>query len=205
MHVTVQQGPESAGVEQRSEDVVGKVAEAQGCAAEVFEAAIDRFGGTVAGAGPVDVVEHVLDPAIQSAAEGDDLDRRSWNIAGEVLNHCGKLLLRGSAIGVEVCLHDQLIDAPGNVDRGMLVDSEHAVQTVALAIGERVRTGSEDSADPVKGIPRSTAMPAGDLLDPLPAAVQCVTGHGPNPVTSRYTLICEEPVNRSSSARGARR
>ena len=76
----------------------------------------------------------------------------------------------------------------------MLVDSEHAVQTVALAIGERVRTGSEDSADPVKGIPKSTAMPAGDLLDPLPAAVQCVTGHGPNPVTSRYTLICEEPA-----------
>jgi hypothetical protein len=48
-------GSESAGVEQAAGYRVGEVAEAEGGAAEVFEAAVDRFTGPVRGAGVVEV------------------------------------------------------------------------------------------------------------------------------------------------------
>jgi hypothetical protein len=44
-----------------------------GLAAEVFEAAVDRFGGAVGCAGPVEVGEHVGGALGQGAAERDDL------------------------------------------------------------------------------------------------------------------------------------
>src|SRR5690606_474760 len=124
----------------------------------------------------VEVGQHVLGPAFQGAAERDDLGQRGWNVACEVLDHCCELLLRSSAIRVAVSLQHPLVDAPGGVDRGMLVCGEHAVQTVALAIAQEACASAEDSTYPVERIPRATAVPAGGLLDPLPAAVQCVTG-----------------------------
>lgn len=42
---------EAAGVQWRSGDVVGQVAEAEGGAAEMFESAANRLGGSAAGAG----------------------------------------------------------------------------------------------------------------------------------------------------------
>ena len=44
-HLAVYDGAESASFEERSGDVVGEVAKAQSGAAEVFEPAVDRFGG----------------------------------------------------------------------------------------------------------------------------------------------------------------
>lgn len=157
---------------------MGEVAEAQRGATEVLEAAIDSLCWAVAGAGPVEVGQHVPGPAFQSAAERDDLGQRGWNVAGEVLDHGGELLLGGNAIGIAVCLDDPLVDAPGRLHCGVLVCGEHAAQAAALAIGQEVCAGAEDSADPVERIPGSATMPAGGLLDPLPAAVQCVTGQG---------------------------
>ena len=57
-------GSESAGFEQAAGDVVGEVPESEGGAAEVFEAAVDGLGGTVAGAWPVEVGEHVDGPGL---------------------------------------------------------------------------------------------------------------------------------------------
>jgi hypothetical protein len=51
--------PEAAGLEQGSGDIASEVAEAEGGAAEVFESAVDGFGGSVAGAGPVEVGQDV--------------------------------------------------------------------------------------------------------------------------------------------------
>jgi hypothetical protein len=42
----------------------------------VFEAAVDRFGGAVAGAGPVEVGQDVGGAALEGAAEGDQLGQR---------------------------------------------------------------------------------------------------------------------------------
>lgn len=63
-------------------------------------AAIVGFGGTVAGAGPVEVGQHVLGSAFQSAAEGDDFGQRGRDVACKVLDHCSELLLCGSASGL---------------------------------------------------------------------------------------------------------
>ena len=66
-------GSESAGFQECSGDVVGEVAEAEGGAAEVLEAPVDGFGGSVRGAGPVEVGQDVGGATLQGPAEGDDL------------------------------------------------------------------------------------------------------------------------------------
>ena len=52
-------GSESAGFQEGSGDVVGQVPKAQCGASEVFEAAVDRFGRSVAGAGSVEVGQDI--------------------------------------------------------------------------------------------------------------------------------------------------
>jgi hypothetical protein len=54
---------------------VGEVSEAEGEAAEVFEAAADGFCGSVAGAGPVEVGEDVDGAALESCASSAVLAR----------------------------------------------------------------------------------------------------------------------------------
>ena len=67
--------PEPAGFEQRSGDVVGQVAEPEGGAAQVLEPSVDRLGGSIAGAGTVEVGQDVGGTLLQGAAEGDESDR----------------------------------------------------------------------------------------------------------------------------------
>jgi len=57
--------PEAAGFEQASGDVVGEVAKAESGAPQVFEAAVDRFGRSVAGAGSVEVGDDVGGAALR--------------------------------------------------------------------------------------------------------------------------------------------
>ena len=69
-------GSEPAGLEQAPGDVVGQVPEPECGAAEVFEAAVDRFGRAVAGPRMVEVGEHVGGALLQRPAEFRDLDQR---------------------------------------------------------------------------------------------------------------------------------
>ena len=72
----------AAGLKERSGDVVGEVSEAEGGAAEVFESAVDCFGGSVGGAGPVEVGEHVGGALGEGVAEGDDFGERGGDGVG---------------------------------------------------------------------------------------------------------------------------
>jgi hypothetical protein len=47
----------------------------------VFEAAVDRFGGSVAGGGPVEVGQHVGCALGQGSFEGDEFGQRVWDAA----------------------------------------------------------------------------------------------------------------------------
>ena len=67
-------------------DVVGEVAEAESGAAQVLQAAVDRFGWTVAGAGPVEVGQYVSGSLAQGAAELGDLDQRPGDAGAERLD-----------------------------------------------------------------------------------------------------------------------
>lgn len=49
----------------------------------MFEAAVDRLRGAVAGAGAVEVSEHVSGALFQRSAEAADLDQRGGNTAGD--------------------------------------------------------------------------------------------------------------------------
>ena len=86
-------GSESAGFEQAAGDVVGEVAEAEGGAAEVFEAAVDRLGRAVGGAGSVEEREDVDGALFQGASEASDLDERG-----------GTPLLTASMTACIICL-----------------------------------------------------------------------------------------------------
>lgn len=61
-------GSESTGFKQAPGDVVGEVPEAQGGAAEVLEAPVDRFGWAVAGTGAVEERKNVGRALFQGAA-----------------------------------------------------------------------------------------------------------------------------------------
>ena len=74
-HFAVYDRPEAAGLQEAPGDVVGEVAEAEGGAAEVFEPAVEGLGRAVAGAGPVEVGEHVAGPLVQGATEPPQLDQ----------------------------------------------------------------------------------------------------------------------------------
>src|SRR5699024_2709780 len=71
---------------------MGEIAEAEGGAAEVFEAAVDRLGRTIAGAGSIKEHQHICGAFGQGAAElgqlrqgvGDLLTQR-----GDELRHRG--------------------------------------------------------------------------------------------------------------------
>lgn len=51
---------------------MGEVLEAEGGAAEVFQSAIDRFGGPVRGVGSVEVGQDVGGSLLEGSTEGDD-------------------------------------------------------------------------------------------------------------------------------------
>jgi hypothetical protein len=62
-------GSEAVGFQQGSGDVGGEVAEAEGRAAQVFQASVDRFGWPVAGAWSVEgerLTTHLLFASIES-------------------------------------------------------------------------------------------------------------------------------------------
>ena len=91
----------SARVE-RSGGVVDQVSEAQGGAAQVFHAAVDRFGGSVAGAGSGEERQDVRGAALQGPAELADLDEGGGDTAGEAVDQRAQQVMSLSAVGAAV-------------------------------------------------------------------------------------------------------
>lgn len=58
---------------------MGQVTEPEGGASQVFEAAVDGFGGAVAGGGPGEEREDVVAACGQGLAESYDLDQAGGN------------------------------------------------------------------------------------------------------------------------------
>ena len=78
----------------------------------MFEAAVDRFGGSVGGAGPVEVGEHVGGAFGEGVAERDDLGERGGDGVGERLDQRDHQLASLSAVGFAVGADHPLVDAP---------------------------------------------------------------------------------------------
>ena len=114
-------GSESAGLEQGSGDVVGEVPEAEGGSAEVFESAVDRFGGAVGRAGSVEVGEHVSGSLFQGAAERAELAERRGDTAAEARDQLGHQVTAACGVGIAVGGDHLLVGGPSDFDGDVII------------------------------------------------------------------------------------
>lgn len=96
-------GSEAASFQEATRDVVGELAKAHGGTAEVFEAAMDGLGGSVAGAGSVEVRQHVRSETLQRPPERAGLAQGTGNAGADRVDqglyHCAALGSVGFAVG----------------------------------------------------------------------------------------------------------
>ena len=103
----------------------------------MFEAAVDRFGGAVAGVGVVEVGQDVCGSAFECPAQGGELGQAPrYARGGQGVDfgfHQGLTHVRvGRAVGVD----DVLVDAPGDLEGDVAIAGEQVEDPVLLAWGE---------------------------------------------------------------------
>ena len=109
----------------------GQIAEPEGGAAQVLEAATNGLGGSVGCSWPVEAGEHAGRVLLEGAAELDNLDR---NTSADRLNDLHeRCLLRGS-VWIAVGGDGGLSDVPGCFDREISFLVEHRVVARTLVV-----------------------------------------------------------------------
>src|SRR6185312_524795 len=99
-----------------------EVAESEGGSAQVFEAAVDGLGGSVGGAGPIEVGQHVGGALFQCPSEGDQFLQRFGNAGAERGDQCLHHGPASVAVRVTVGGHGPLVGTPGGLDLGVGID-----------------------------------------------------------------------------------
>jgi len=142
----------------------------------VFEASVDRLGGAVAGAGPVEVGQHVGGAVRQGRTEPAQLGRRCGDAVadrfGQLRHQVAPLLAVGFAVGGD----HRLVDTPGGLDLDVLLGRGQGRQPRALLVGEQVRAGVQCPRRREQRLALAAPVPLEVLLDPAAAVIQCVTG-----------------------------
>ncbi len=142
----------------------------------MFEASVDRLGGAVAGAGPVEVGQHVGGAVRQGRTEPAQLGRRCGDAVadrfGQLRHQVAPLLAVGLAVGGDY----PLVDAPGGLDLDVLLGRGQGRQPRALLVGEQVRAGVQCPRRREQRLALAAPVPLEVLLDPAAAVLQCVTG-----------------------------
>ena len=103
----------------------------------MFEAAVDRFGGAVAGVGVIEVGQDVCGSAFECPAQGGELGQAPrYARGGQRVDfgfHQGLTHVRvGRAVGVD----DVLVGAPGDLKGDVLVAGKQVEYLVLLTLGE---------------------------------------------------------------------
>ena len=142
----------------------------------MFEPAIDRLGGPIRRAGPVEVGQHVRGSLLQGATEGDHLDQRAGDTAGDLRDELFHQASSRGWIGGAVGGDHVLVDAPGRFDLDVVVVAEQGVQAGLLFGGEQTGARVEGPAGAVEGVAGPTPVAVDLLLDPAPATVQGIPG-----------------------------
>jgi hypothetical protein len=117
---------------------------------------LNRFGWTVAGAGPVEVGQYVSGSLAQGAAELGDLDQRPGDAGAERLDQLDHQLAARGWVGVPVGGDHPLVDASGGLDLDVLIDGEQGRESGGLLVGEQVGTGVQGSPWPTTTRPSSS-------------------------------------------------
>lgn len=155
---------------------MGQVPEPQCDPAEVLEAAVDGFGGAVAGAWAVEEREHVGRASAEGPAQAGEFDEFLRDPGTDRVDHTFEQELSQLLVGLPIRDDEALVDAPSGVDLGVSLVGEQPFETGDLPVGEEVDTGEQGAAGAVERIPGAAPMPAGVLLDPLPAARERFAG-----------------------------
>ena len=103
----------------------------------MFEAAVDGFGGAVAGVGVVEVGQDVCGSAFECPAQRDELGQAArYARGGQCIDfgfHQGLTHVRvGRSVGVD----DVLVDTPGDLKGDVLVAGKQVEYLVLLTRGE---------------------------------------------------------------------
>ena len=154
---------------------MGQISESERVAAQGFQAAVDRFGGSVGGV-VVEERQHVVAAAVQGAAELGEFFEGLGDAAAQGVDDRDHHGLAASPVGVAVGGDDALVDAPGHLDREVVVVGEHRFQPCLLAAGEQRKAGAQGAPHPVERITGAAAMPARGLLDALADQVKFGAG-----------------------------
>ena len=104
--------------------------------------------------------------------------------------------LAGGSVGVAVGGDDALVDAPGGLDLDVVLVGEDGGEPVVLSVGEQLCPGAQDPADAVERVPGTSVVPAGFLLDSLPAPFRA----SPASATTWKGSITATAVGRASAA-----
>lgn len=120
---------------------MGRVPEPESGVTEVFEAAVECFGGAVAGAGPVEEREDVGGAAFQGVAEPDQFGQLGGDAGGDRLDHAGHEVATESTVGAAVGLDEALVDASRGFDLDMVIIGEQVFESGGLFVGEQVSPG----------------------------------------------------------------
>jgi len=160
----------------------------------VFEAAVDGFGGAVAGVGAVEVGQDVGGASGQCPPECGDLVERGGDAgadAGDELFHDGSSFgLVGFAVGGD----HGLVDGPGGFGFAVGVGGEQRVEACGLSGGEEVGAGVQDPPGAVEGVAGAAAVAVEVLPGAAPALVERVAAEadhverGPSPSPRRVVL-----------------
>jgi len=107
----------------------------------VLEAAVDRLGGAVAGAGAVEVGQDVGGAGVQGPPEGVQLAQRGGDTVAQRLDEVRHQRSASGAVGCTVGGVHALVEAPGRLDLDVFVGGEQVVQSLCLLGSEQVSAG----------------------------------------------------------------
>ena len=100
----------------------------------MFEAAVDGFGGAVAGVGVVEVGQDVCGSAFECPAQCDDLCEGAWHVrVAETVYFGLHQGLTADFVGIAVGVDDVLVGAPGDFEGDVLVAGKQVEYLVLLA------------------------------------------------------------------------
>ena len=100
----------------------------------MFEAAVDRFGRTVAGVGVVEVGQDVPGSAFERSAQRDELGQAPrYARGGQCVDFGLHQGLAADFVGIAVGVDNTLVDAPGDFECDVAIAGEQVEDLVLLA------------------------------------------------------------------------
>ncbi len=142
----------------------------------MFEAAVEGLGGTVRGAGPVEVGQHIVGSLLQCSAQCDHLGQRGGDAVADRGDQAGHHGPASGPVGFTVGRDHPLVDAPGGFDLDMIIAREQGSEPVLLPVGEEAGAGVQGPARRVERVTGAASMSVDGLLDASAASVEGVAG-----------------------------